>query len=198
MKNKIRIHPLFPLPFLLLFFGGKPWEIPLFFCAAALHEFGHILAAKLTGNSFSSIYLSPFGAKLLLENKYCPYRKEIFLFLAGPLANFVSVVIALFLLRLSFTEPLLFFQFSSAVLGFFNLLPIGGLDGNKALLAFLLQFSEEEKALAIADTISFFFTIAILVLGILLYRQTKNFSLLTISLSFILENNNEKKNPSRI
>lgn len=55
--------------------------------AAALHECGHILAAKLCRIPLVQMKLGIFGATLQTDRALCSYGKEIILAAAGPLTN---------------------------------------------------------------------------------------------------------------
>ena len=53
--------------------------------AAALHETGHLLAARLLRISLSSFHISILGAQLQLKDPLLSYRREWLLCAAGPL-----------------------------------------------------------------------------------------------------------------
>lgn len=183
MKPNIRIHPLTPLP-LLLFFGGQWWELSLFLGAVLLHEAGHVAAIFLTGNKIAELILSPTGATIRLEHSFCPYKKEIFIALAGPFFNLIADVVTLFRLRSSFCEPLLFFFFCNALLFFLNLLPIGGLDGERALFHWFSWRTDPFRAEEVTRFFSgvFLFLLSGCSVYLLLATNNPSLGLLTASL----------------
>ena len=182
-QGKIQIHPLSPLPRFLLFQGGEIWELPLFLLCAAVHEGGHLFAMAVTGVKCSSFSLSPLGAQIQTEDAFYSYKKELAIFLAGPLSNALCAAGALIFLRHRFTEPLLFFFCTSLFLSLFHLFPAFDSDGYKALSSFLCLFWdpwETEPLLLWVGKIGVFFLTAG---GILLLWKTGNFTLLIFALT---------------
>ncbi|MBQ3483447.1 MAG: M50 family metallopeptidase [Clostridia bacterium] len=107
--------------------------LPAFLFAAAIHECGHILAARVLGIRLRALELDLMGARLYPAAPLPSYRAEAVLAAAGPAA---SLLLALFLLphgtpfaRLSLT--------ATAAFALFNLLPIAGFDGGRILSATL-------------------------------------------------------------
>lgn len=102
--------------------------------AALLHEGGHLLALFLLGGKISGIRLTPFGITLC-TSRVSTYRGEIALALAGPFLGLVC-----FLLLRGAGGTLSLFSEINLLFSLFNLLPIDGLDGGKALAAALNLF----------------------------------------------------------
>jgi membrane-associated protease RseP (regulator of RpoE activity) len=157
--------------------------MPCFFLAIFLHELGHWLAVKKTGNEISRFVLSPFGAKMSLAHPFCSYRKELIIYLAGSGFNFLSCAVSFFLLRLHLSEPLLFFFFSSLLLGVFNLLPIPGLDGERAMASLFSLFWEEYRVYFLCRIVGGIALLLFSLVGAKIYWDTGNFSLFTLSLA---------------
>ena len=140
--------------------------------AITIHEFAHALAATSLGDPTAKLqgrltlnplsHLDPWGTLLLLlagfgwgkPVPFNPYNLKnakvgsAIISLAGPLSNFILVVV--FSLILKFIYPLLGLGFDSALYYFlytlvlinailmaFNLIPIPPLDGSKILFAVL-------------------------------------------------------------
>lgn len=99
--------------------------------AAFIHETGHIIMMHITGKQPERIVFGAFGVRI--ESKASPavsYQTEMLVFFAGPLINFVAA--------------LLFFQNKTVrqihlMMGLFNLLPMGVLDGGQILRCLLQQ-----------------------------------------------------------
>jgi len=149
--------------------------LPAVLWAITIHEFAHAYVAyklgdptpkfqgRLTLNplahldvlGFIALLLVHFGwAKPVVVNprafkKLGPRWGEVAVAFAGPAANFLSAVVAAFLLKTlpfasmppSIAEPLFlilrYSVFINVAFGIFNLLPIPPLDGSKILEAFL-------------------------------------------------------------
>lgn len=97
--------------------------------AAALHECGHILAARLCKIRLCEMRLGIFGATLTTDGTLCSYGKEILLAAAGPATNLLCFFVCASVAQGS---PLLeSFRLSSLFLALLNLLPIRELDGGR-------------------------------------------------------------------
>ena len=116
--------------------------------AAALHEGGHLLAARILRLPVGAPRSVPNGL-LLPVGRPRSYREEILTAAAGPAANFLSAVGAALLAPLvgGTTLP---FALVSLLTGLSNLLPADGYDGQKILSALL----SEKRGAAAADKIT--------------------------------------------
>lgn len=132
----------------------------------SIHEFSHALAAYRLGDPTGKrmgrltlnpkAHLDPIGTIFLLfigfgwgrpvpfdpSNLKNPKRDSAIISLAGPLSNFILAVLLSFFLRFItlngiFGGFLYMAIFYNLMLGFFNLIPLGPLDGNKIVYGFL-------------------------------------------------------------
>lgn len=101
--------------------------------AAALHELGHIVAARLLGIGITRITLLPLGADIRFS-RVTSYREDIITGGAGAAVNLLS---ALLLLPLSYNPAVRYFICSSLALCAVNMLPIASLDGGTVLRGLL-------------------------------------------------------------
>lgn len=104
--------------------------------AAALHELGHILVAKILKTDLGELKLGIFGASLSIESSMTSYKNEMAIAFGGPLANLLC---ALLTSRFYSAENVFLqgFFICSIFLAALNLLPIIDLDGGRILLCLL-------------------------------------------------------------
>lgn len=144
MKCKIRVS----LPFLILvcalFVLDKNGVLFYTLLAAALHEAAHILAIKCCGGTLEKIEIRAFGVRIEVpELALMPYKKEIIIAAAGPLAGLLCAFICIAAARLFNFPPPSYFIGINIVIAAINLIPVYPLDGGRiALSAFLLLFGE--------------------------------------------------------
>lgn len=111
--------------------------------AVAIHEAGHICAIASAGLEARRFLFLPFGAIIDTGTRTCGYMTECGIYMAGPMAGFLTA--ALFLWHADPAKMNVAFCYCiiSVGLSSFNLLPLPGLDGEGALRAVLLHFSED-------------------------------------------------------
>lgn len=151
----------------------------LLFLCVTLHEFGHALVARYFGVKVPHITLLPIGGVASLERMPDRPLEELLIAIAGPLVNFVLVLILLplALIALSFSggsvtmsnitgilgymfglipresgiTGILYFLVSANLwLGLFNLLPAFPMDGGRILRALLAMSQPYVRATRIA------------------------------------------------
>ena len=112
---------------------GRVWPWLVVCVAAALHELGHLAAARAVGGRIRGLRLERVGARVELGG-LLSYGGEALVALGGPLANVLSAAVALPMGHRSGGEGgWLLFAAASLVLGGVNLLPVGTLDGGRVL-----------------------------------------------------------------
>ena len=136
---KIRIHPLFFLLGLALFFLGSGFVFVAYTIAVVMHEMGHSAAAARMGYALDDIRLMPYGAQVSGGAEGMKPYEEILAALAGPAANLALAVVFTALWWLApatyfFTET---FVAANLVNALFNLIPVFPLDGGRVTLALL-------------------------------------------------------------
>lgn len=151
--------------------------------AAALHELGHIVAARICRIELGELRLGIFGASLSSRVMLCSYKKEIALCLAGPLTNLMSVLAAYPFLSAENKFGSLFIG-ASLFLGCLNLLPIYEFDGGRILFCILTSRLSLSSASAIIKGTSFVLIFILWSLSVyLLLRLSSSISLFVFSLS---------------
>ena len=133
--------------FLIIFYFTKQIEIySMIMLFALVHELGHLLIGLLMGMKPEKIELMPFGVSISFKIKVEEYNKKIkkgnileikkiIVALAGPLTNFIIIIIANeFNIDIFKTLMIIYTNF---ILMIFNLLPIYPLDGGRILKGIL-------------------------------------------------------------
>jgi Zn-dependent protease len=135
------------------------------FCCVVLHEFGHILAARVFGIETADVIMTPLGGIARLKSMTKEPLKEIVIAVAGPAVNvviggilFVPLIAAMALTGQTL-EPgvpttwvqLLGFIFGvNVMLVLFNMLPAFPSDGGRVFRAILALFLNRVQATQIA------------------------------------------------
>ena len=132
-------------------------------CKVGVEIYSLGLGKKLFGFKFHNteyrISLIPFGGYCKLEDETKlsksptaftnkKYRVKLFVILAGCIANIITGLIALYLIK-----PLFLFGYLSFWMGITNLLPIPALDGSYPFLFLLEKKYGKEKGLKIMSKI---------------------------------------------
>ena len=133
--------------FLIIFYFTKQIEIyAMIMLFALIHELGHLLAGLLMGMKSEKIELMPFGVSISFKIKVEEYNKKIkkgnileikkiLVALAGPLTNFIIIVIASNI-NIDLFKALIII-YTNFLIMIFNLLPIYPLDGGRILKGIL-------------------------------------------------------------
>ena len=133
--------------FLIIFYFTKQIEIyAMIMLFALIHELGHLLAGILMGMKPEKIELMPFGVSISFKIKVEEYNKKIkkgnmleikkiLVALAGPLTNFIIIIIASNI-NIDLFKALIVI-YTNFLIMIFNLLPIYPLYGGIILKGIL-------------------------------------------------------------
>ena len=133
--------------FLIIFYFTKQIEIyAMIMLFALIHELGHLLAGILMEMKPEKIELMPFGVSISFKIKVEEYNKKIkkgnmleikkiLVALAGPLTNFIIIIIASNI-NIDLFKALIII-YTNFLIMIFNLLPIYPLDGGRILKGIL-------------------------------------------------------------
>lgn len=160
--------------------------VPLALCACAVHELGHIFVIRLVGESIKGIRLTAIGAELMLARPL-GYWQEGLCALAGPGANLLLALVCC-----NFRGGLTFAGLNLA-LAVFNLLPVGRLDGGRAVHCTLALLAGPDAADRVGRWLDCLCTAGALAAGLLLAALGGNFTLLLVAfwlLALFLRQNN--------
>ncbi|MFQ9264888.1 MAG: site-2 protease family protein [Clostridia bacterium] len=133
--------------FLIIFYFTKQIEIyAMIMFFALIHELGHLLAGLLLGMKPEKIELMPFGVSISFKIKVEEYNKKIkkgnlleikkiLVAIAGPLTNFIIILITNSL-KIDIFKGLIII-YTNFLIMILNLLPIYPLDGGRVLKGIL-------------------------------------------------------------
>ena len=124
--GRIEVTPGFLLLAAWLNYGDDQNILLPALASCTLHELGHLWALNLLGAPVERIRITAAGAEMRV-GEGLSYRGELFAALMGPCVN---LLLAAVLCRVPGGAML---AGMNLVLGCFNLLPVGGLDGGRVL-----------------------------------------------------------------
>lgn len=147
----------------------RSFLVPMALAACAAHELGHIAAIRLLGGTIKEIRLTAIGAELVLAGPLA-YWQEGLSALAGPGINL--------LLALASCHFTLTFAGLNLALALFNLLPVGRLDGGRAVYCTLALLAGPGAADRAGRWLDCLCTAGVAVAGLLLMLRCGNITLL--------------------
>lgn len=148
---------------------------------AALHEAGHFIAIWLIRADIEEVSFKTFGVNIRLSHgTKISYTQEFAISTAGCISNLIfGILFFAFYKAGILTNQMQALAYMNFILCAFNLLPIGPLDGGRALEDLLCGHMHYTTAHTIVNGISAVFLIPLTFLGVFLLAKTGyNFSLL--------------------
>lgn len=151
--------------FLILFYFSKQIEIYVVtILFAIIHEIGHLIAGLVLGMRPKGIKLTPYGLSISFKTIPKDYNKKIqngnlleikkiLIAIAGPLTNFLIILIFLHT-KIDIISNMIII-YSNFLIIIFNLLPIYPLDGGRVLKGILHLIIGKKDAERSINNISF-------------------------------------------
>ena len=154
-RKRFLIQPLAIIYLLFMLIYDRSGLAAMSLLAAALHEFGHLIAARAMKIPIGAMQFDLLGARIDVKGRILSYGEEWLLCMAGPLSSFVFSLIGSFF----WPNSLLAVTFSCAslLLGLLNLLPIQTFDGGRMLECALLSFTTPQKTSSFLQGCTFLF-----------------------------------------
>jgi len=153
---RLRLKPIWVVLLLLLLLYDHGELLP-FLAAAAVHECGHLGAARLIGVKTRQLSTISTGLQLTFATESLSYGREIWILAGGSLAGLCS---------LGFVDSGSAYYTCALGLNLVNLLPIGGLDGGGILHCLLHHILEGDRADRWCRTVSLLFSIVFWLAGV--------------------------------
>ena len=178
--------------FLILFYFTKQIEIyAMIMIFAIIHELGHLLAGLLMEMKPEKIEIMPFGVSISFKINAKEYNKKIkkgnileikkiIVELAGPITNFIIILIASNL-KINLIKSLLII-YTNFLIMIFNLLPIYPLDGGRILKGILHIIFGKRKSEKYTNIISNIAVIIITSISSILILYVHNIAILLIDI----------------
>ena len=147
-----------------LLVSEKIFVLIVYTCAAVIHEFGHIAAARALGIKIKDISFDYSGLRISIDERLTSYSAEFLLAAAGPASNLLSASAVALCIKISGREVLsvfeaahdfidvgspsvegvcAFFIIASCVQAIINLLPVKTFDGGRILNCMLARVFDE-------------------------------------------------------
>jgi stage IV sporulation protein FB len=141
--------------------------------AILFHEMFHIIAARIFDVALYAFRPSAIGIRARLKGRTISFKKQIMIFIAGPLGNL--------LLALIFYKGSGFFYYifeSNLAIGLFNLLPMYPLDGAQIFIIVFYKLIGSNKTFKLVKKISLIVKIGLAIAGLIQILVFLNPSLL--------------------
>lgn len=181
--NIIRVNVLCAAVLPVFIASGQLGLLLIAYLVAFFHELGHIAAAVILKYKVTGIEILPVGICALVDKKLKNKpQHELLVAACGPVVNLLCIIICMSIYKFCMINTQVFTVVNLYML-IINLLPIMPLDGGRILNACLALEFKKKRAEAISRAVSVFMTVAVLVLGCMLFVSTRaNFSLLAAAL----------------
>ena len=148
---RLRIDPPAAVVLLCLLFAERATTGFSLLLAAAVHEAGHIAAARVLRVPLGELRVGLLGARIEARG-LLSYGSEWLLAAAGPFASFLLAALTVPLRQIPFFAALCATSF---LLGALNLLPVGTFDGGRMLFCPLARLFGTRTAGAVLKGCSF-------------------------------------------
>ena len=154
-RKRFFIQPLALIYLLFMLVCDKSGMALMSLLAAALHEVGHLIAAKAMHIPIRAMRFDLLGARIDVKGRILSYGEEWLLCVAGPLSSLIFSIIGSFFW--SHTRLAVAFSCASLILGLLNLLPIQTFDGGRMLECALLSFASPKRTSDVLRGCTFLF-----------------------------------------
>lgn len=176
--------------FFIIYYFTKQIETYLVIMVFAIvHEMGHLIVGLILGLKPNNIRLMPYGLSISFKMNTKEFNKKIFngnllevkkiiIAIAGPLMNFIIILISSKLKINIFYKLMIIY--SNFLILFFNLIPIYPLDGGRIIKGFLHLSLGRKYAEKIINIISFITLLILTFFTAIGVYHTKNLSIIFI------------------
>lgn len=191
--------------FAILFYFTKQIQIyAMLMIFAIIHEFGHLICGLVLGLKPKSLKIMPLGFAIEFKISTQQYNKKIMqgnilelkklaISLAGPITNFIIVLICLVLKS---KVDVGYIIYSNILIGLFNLLPIYPLDGGRCIKSIMYILKGKKISMKYTNEISNLCIVILTAMSSILIYYYKNIAILFIIMYLwgLVINENKKYN----
>lgn len=185
---------LIPYIALILIIGFKS-KMLMGFVIIIIHEFIHLITARVLGFSGFTVEILPIGAVLKLKDlEEATPKEDLIISVSGPLGNFI-ISLACIAINYFYKSDFLTLMINyNLVIGIFNLIPAFPLDGGRILRDIfatrLIYKKANEIALRISISIGYIFLLSFFTS---LFMGIPNLNLLLIAIFILVISYREKR-----
>lgn len=165
---EIRIRASVLIMPVLALVAGFFIEYIVVFISMLLHEISHIAAAVIWGIKTDVFSVSMLGFSAAIRVRDCNWRKQLFIYFAGPALNLLVFLVAMTLehILLSDHEYIILLSVTNLFMGMFNLLPVLPLDGGRIVFVLLSEGMGTNAAGKIVRRLALLFASLIILAGV--------------------------------
>ena len=121
-----------------------------------IHEFSHILVAKMKGSKFNNLQFHIYGAKVeLMDLEELTNKDKLIIYMSGAMSNIIIMIVSAILFKYTNKEIFEILFKLNFGLAFFNLLPAYPLDGARIMEIILSRKITYKRAQKIISIISY-------------------------------------------
>lgn len=121
-----------------------------------IHEFSHILVAKMKGSKFNNLQFHIYGAKVeLMDLEELTNKDKLIIYISGAMSNIIIMIVSAILFKYTNKEIFEILFKLNFGLAFFNLLPAYPLDGARIMEIILSRKITYKRAQKIISIISY-------------------------------------------
>lgn len=167
---------------------NSPFNVLATILSSLLHETGHLVMMYCSDNLPQCVRFEITGMNIKRQPSVkISTKNEIFIALAGPLANAMVLFISCIILCFLQSEKIFTIASVNLILTTFNLLPVKRLDGGMALYFWLSKKYDNHICSKILNITSIIFIILIYIWGIYVFVSTNyNITVLIIAIFLTL------------